>query len=199
MVKGLEGKPCEEQLRALGLLNLEKRKLRGDLIAVTTSLRVEEEGQALISSLRGPVIAFQGTASSCVRAGKKIDFKADVQRPQKQTEHTVSSPSHPLHVCVDESPAMDSKNSYQESSHPNTCRIASVTQRRDKPHPHLEGEDLSLSYGAGPDPNHFDVMGDQRELEVGTYLCNYPMSVVLSKTTRPRWNSLTQDASGLQE
>lgn len=28
-------------------------------------------------------------------------------------------------------------------------------------------------------------MGDQTELEVGTYLCNYPMSVVLSKTTRP--------------
>lgn len=28
-------------------------------------------------------------------------------------------------------------------------------------------------------------MGDQTELEVSSYLCNYPMSVDLSKTTRP--------------
>jgi len=75
LLEGLEGVSCEKRLRTLGLSSLERRRLRGDLIALCSFLRRGRgEGGAELFSL-GSSGRTRGNGSKLCQGGFRHDIR----------------------------------------------------------------------------------------------------------------------------
>ena len=76
MIQGMEHLSCEDRLRELRLFNLEKRRLRGDLIAAFQYLKesYRKEGDRLLSRL-----CYDRERGNCFKL-KVVGYRLDIRK-----------------------------------------------------------------------------------------------------------------------